>query len=309
MPSGETLAAFGATGATLAIHLSVHVLAAWQDELIPHYGADCPVAVVFRASWPDQRVVRATLATWTPRIGDGERTALILVGRALAARRLRRKPPLRRRLRPPLPPRSAPIPGFPNEGAGDQRPRLGVGQDHGHAGPDLRRLRARRAGGAALQKRAGLHRPGLSPRRRRAPAINLDSWAMPPGADRASDRRGRGADMALAEGSMGLFDGVAQPGRLRQWRQRRYRRADRLAGGAGAWMQGAGAIRGRRGAGVSPDAPGCAAGGGDPEPRGLAPARGADAPRAGPLGFRFLAPCRARRRSNCPNGIWALCRR
>lgn len=85
MPEGETLAAFGATGATLAIHLSVHVLARVQDELIPHHGADCPVAVVFRANWPDQRIVRATLATLDPEIGVGERTALILVGRALAA--------------------------------------------------------------------------------------------------------------------------------------------------------------------------------------------------------------------------------
>ena len=85
MPDGETLAAFGATGATLAIHLSVHVLDRVKDELIPHYGADCPVAVVFRASWPDQRIIRATLATLDPALGDGERTALILVGRALGA--------------------------------------------------------------------------------------------------------------------------------------------------------------------------------------------------------------------------------
>lgn len=85
MPDGETLAAFGATGATLAIHLSVHVLDRVQDELIPHYGADCPVAVVFRASWPEQRIIRATLATLDPAIGAGERTALILVGRALSA--------------------------------------------------------------------------------------------------------------------------------------------------------------------------------------------------------------------------------
>ena len=85
MPDSETLAAFGATGATLAIHLSVHVLGRVQDELIPHYGADCPVAVVFRASWPDQRIIRATLGTLDAAIGDGERTALILVGRALSA--------------------------------------------------------------------------------------------------------------------------------------------------------------------------------------------------------------------------------
>ncbi|MDK8873643.1 precorrin-4 C(11)-methyltransferase [Paracoccus sp. SSJ] len=85
MPEGETLANFAATGATLAIHLSVHVLDRVQAELVPHYGADCPVAVVFRASWPDQRIHRVTLGTLDPAIGEGERTALILVGRALAA--------------------------------------------------------------------------------------------------------------------------------------------------------------------------------------------------------------------------------
>ncbi len=85
MPEGETLAAFGATGATLAIHLSVHVLDRVQDELTPHYGPDCPVALVFRASWPDQRVIRTTLGALDPAIGAGERTALILVGPALAA--------------------------------------------------------------------------------------------------------------------------------------------------------------------------------------------------------------------------------
>ncbi|TKA84027.1 SAM-dependent methyltransferase, partial [Sulfitobacter sp. 15WGC] len=63
MPEGETLANFARTGATLAIHLSVHVLDKVVEELTPHYGADCPVAVVWRASWPDQRIVKATLAT------------------------------------------------------------------------------------------------------------------------------------------------------------------------------------------------------------------------------------------------------
>lgn len=86
MPEGETLAAFAATGATLAIHLSVHVLDRVVTELSPHYGADCPVAVVWRASWPDQRIVRATLGTLETAVGaEMERTALILVGRALAA--------------------------------------------------------------------------------------------------------------------------------------------------------------------------------------------------------------------------------
>ena len=85
MPAGETLANFAATGATLAVHLSVHVLARVVEELTPRYGPDCPVAVVFRASWPDQRIVRATLATLDAAIGEGERTALILIGRALEA--------------------------------------------------------------------------------------------------------------------------------------------------------------------------------------------------------------------------------
>jgi precorrin-4/cobalt-precorrin-4 C11-methyltransferase len=86
MPEGESLAAFAATGATLAIHLSIHMLAQVKADLIPHYGPDCPVAVVWRATWPDQQVHRATLATLDGGLGpDLERTALILVGRALAA--------------------------------------------------------------------------------------------------------------------------------------------------------------------------------------------------------------------------------
>jgi precorrin-4/cobalt-precorrin-4 C11-methyltransferase len=85
MPEAESLENFARTGATMAIHLSVHMLAEVVARLLPFYGADCPVAVVFRASWPDQQVVRATLASLDPAIGVGERTALILVGRALGA--------------------------------------------------------------------------------------------------------------------------------------------------------------------------------------------------------------------------------
>ncbi|MEL5876873.1 precorrin-4 C(11)-methyltransferase [Cereibacter sphaeroides] len=86
MPEAESLAAFAATGAVLAIHLSVHVLGRVLAELLPHYGADCPVAVVWRASWPDERVVRATLGSLEAALGpELERTALILVGRSLGA--------------------------------------------------------------------------------------------------------------------------------------------------------------------------------------------------------------------------------
>jgi precorrin-4/cobalt-precorrin-4 C11-methyltransferase len=85
MPPGETLAAFAASGATLAIHLSIQNLARVVADLVPRYGPDCPVSVVWRASWPDERIVRATLSTVEAQMPDGiERTALILVGPALA---------------------------------------------------------------------------------------------------------------------------------------------------------------------------------------------------------------------------------
>ncbi len=84
MPARENLAAFAATGATLAIHLSIHTLDKVLADLIPHYGADCPVAIVWRASWPDQRLIRATLSTLRADLGQElERTALIMVGPAL----------------------------------------------------------------------------------------------------------------------------------------------------------------------------------------------------------------------------------
>ena len=88
MPVKETLSAFAATGATLAIHLSIHVLADVVAELTPHYGADCPVAVVYRASWPDEKVVRGKLNSIVESMASQpvERTALILVGRALSGK-------------------------------------------------------------------------------------------------------------------------------------------------------------------------------------------------------------------------------
>jgi precorrin-4/cobalt-precorrin-4 C11-methyltransferase len=89
MPDGERLAAFAATGATLAIHLSINNLVVIVRELVPVLGGDCPAIVVYRASWPDQAIIRGTLATIRARIkGLGiTRTALILVGRALEAGR------------------------------------------------------------------------------------------------------------------------------------------------------------------------------------------------------------------------------
>jgi len=105
MPEGERLAAFAATGATLVIHLAIQALAAIVDELTPFYGAGCPVAVVVRATWPDERILRGTLGSIQGQVAAEpiERTALVLVGPALAAHDFRESalydPDYRRRFR------------------------------------------------------------------------------------------------------------------------------------------------------------------------------------------------------------------
>ena len=85
MPSGETLAAFAATGAVLAIHLSVHVTEEVQQELVKYYGADCPAAIVWRASWPDELIVRTRVGELAAAAQSNalQRSALILVGPTL----------------------------------------------------------------------------------------------------------------------------------------------------------------------------------------------------------------------------------
>jgi len=85
MPPGEELATLAATGATLAIHLSIAAIEAVVARLVPVRGIDCPVAVVARASWPDERVLRGTLGDIAPRVAAAgiARNALIVVGAAL----------------------------------------------------------------------------------------------------------------------------------------------------------------------------------------------------------------------------------
>ena len=87
MPPGEELENLAHSGATLAIHLSINNLAAIVRALLPHYGAECPAAVVHRASWPDERLLRGTLGSIRSAVKEAgvTRTALILVGRALDA--------------------------------------------------------------------------------------------------------------------------------------------------------------------------------------------------------------------------------
>lgn len=85
MPPGEDLDRLAATGATLAIHLSITNLARIVRILLPHYGGDCPAAVAYRVGWPDQRLIRGTLAGIRDQAKAAgiTRTALILVGPAL----------------------------------------------------------------------------------------------------------------------------------------------------------------------------------------------------------------------------------
>ncbi len=91
MPAGEDLAGLAAHGATLAIHLGAQAIEEIAATLIPHYGERCPVAVVARASWPDELIVRGELATIVAEVQAAgvTRTATILVGPALAAKGFR----------------------------------------------------------------------------------------------------------------------------------------------------------------------------------------------------------------------------
>jgi precorrin-4/cobalt-precorrin-4 C11-methyltransferase len=87
MPPGESLATLGAARATLVLHLAVQRIAELVPELVPHYGADCPAAVVARASRDDELVLRGTLADIAEQVAAAgvKRTAVVIVGAVLAA--------------------------------------------------------------------------------------------------------------------------------------------------------------------------------------------------------------------------------
>jgi len=91
MPEAEKLATFASSRATLVIHLAVQAIGSIAEELTPFYGADCPAAVVAEASSPAQRIIRGTLTDIAAKVLQAriDRTALILVGPALAARDFR----------------------------------------------------------------------------------------------------------------------------------------------------------------------------------------------------------------------------
>lgn len=85
MPDGESLAAFAATRATLVLHLAITRVRELMGRIEPSYGADCPVAVVFRASQPDELVIRGSIATIADLVEDAglRQAAVIIVGRVL----------------------------------------------------------------------------------------------------------------------------------------------------------------------------------------------------------------------------------
>src|SRR5262249_56923836 len=89
--AAEGLHGLAATGGTVVLHLEIQAINTIVAELAPIYGSDCPVAVVARATWPDERIVRGTLADIGPKLASEqiERTAIILIGRALAAQDFR----------------------------------------------------------------------------------------------------------------------------------------------------------------------------------------------------------------------------
>lgn len=86
MPQGEDLANLARAGGTLVIHLSIRNLLEVERQLTPAYGADCPVVVAYRVGWPDETFIHGTLADIRDKVRATKitRTALILVGRALA---------------------------------------------------------------------------------------------------------------------------------------------------------------------------------------------------------------------------------
>lgn len=91
VPDGERLELLGASKATLAIHLSIRNLAYVETALTPHYGADCPVIIIYRATWPDEEIIVTTLAEMRSRVREEKitRTALIFVGQVFGDTRFK----------------------------------------------------------------------------------------------------------------------------------------------------------------------------------------------------------------------------
>lgn len=86
MPEEQNLRKLAKTHSTLCIFLSTHKLSQVAATLSAHYGADCPVALVYKASWPDQTIIKGTLADIAIKVCESgiKKTAMIIVGPALS---------------------------------------------------------------------------------------------------------------------------------------------------------------------------------------------------------------------------------
>ena len=230
IPEGERLAAFAATGATLAIHLAIPAIATIVAELTPFYGADCPVAVVVRASWPDERIVRGTLgdiaakgppirssaprssssaAPSPPRTSARARsmTPTIAAGSAAESARenAQRAEPMPSRWGAPAMTARGLIVAAARSGSGKTTVTLALLAALAQRGIAVR---AAKAGPDYID--AAFHAAATGTK-----SINLDSWAMPPSLlDSLAIGAASDAELLVIEGVMGLFDGIpGLPGR------------------------------------------------------------------------------------------------
>ncbi|WP_158837559.1 precorrin-4 C(11)-methyltransferase [Polaribacter sp. L3A8] len=91
MPSKESISAFAATNATMCIFLSVGIAKKVQAQLLEHYDANTPVAVMYRISWKDEEIYQGKLENLAKIVKDSKktRTVLIIVGHAIGARKNR----------------------------------------------------------------------------------------------------------------------------------------------------------------------------------------------------------------------------
>ncbi|MGO9116604.1 MAG: precorrin-4 C(11)-methyltransferase [Desulfomonilaceae bacterium] len=86
LPETQELEILARTRATLCIFLSAHKIGEISETLAKHYGKHCPAAVIYRVSWPDQQIIRGTLADIGEKasIAGIKKTAMVIVGHALA---------------------------------------------------------------------------------------------------------------------------------------------------------------------------------------------------------------------------------
>jgi precorrin-4/cobalt-precorrin-4 C11-methyltransferase len=91
MPKTQELEELARSRATLCVFLSASKIRDLAGRLVAHYGADCPAAIVYRASWPEEEVIEGTLESFSVSqdLDRFQKTTMFIVGRALAKRQCR----------------------------------------------------------------------------------------------------------------------------------------------------------------------------------------------------------------------------